>query len=146
MGMNVLGLLLRHPRRPIGWVLFDGSCGFCRSWVLYWADTLRKRGFEVAPLQDTWVRERLALSDDGDLLRDLRVLLDSGGELRGANAYRYVMRRIWWTYPLYLLSVTPLLRHLFDSGYRAFADNRYHFSRSCQLPARDELRNAKSEE
>ena len=135
----------RHDR-PIGWVLFDGSCGFCRSWVLYWADTLRTRGFEIAPLQDTWVRERLALSDEGDLLRDLRVLLDSGGELCGANAYRFVMRRIWWTYPLYLLSVTPLLRRLFDSGYRAFADNRYHFSRSCELPARDELRNAKSEE
>jgi len=130
----------------IGWVLFDGSCGFCSSWVLYWAGTLRQRGFEIAPLQDTWVRARLALSDEGDLLRDLRVLLDSGGELRGANAYRYVMRRIWWAYPLYLLSVTPLLRHLFDSAYRAFADNRYHFSRSCQLPAHDEVSDAKSEE
>ena len=69
---------LTGKRALIGWVLFDGSCGFCRSWVLYWADTLRKRGFEIAPLQDTWVRERLALSDEGDLLRDLRVLLDRG--------------------------------------------------------------------
>ena len=126
--------------------LFDGSCGFCRSWVLDRADTLRKRGFEIAPLQETWVRERLAVSDEDDLLRDLRVLLDGGRDLRGANVYRYVMRRIWWVYPLYLLSVTPVLRHLFDSTYRAFADNRYHFSRSCQLPARDELGHAKSED
>jgi predicted DCC family thiol-disulfide oxidoreductase YuxK len=86
------------------------------------------------------------VSDEDDLLRDLRVLLDGGGDLRGANAYRYVMRRIWWAYPLYLLSVTPLLRHLFDSTYRAFADNRYHFSRSCPLPARDESSRAQSEE
>lgn len=122
--------------RPIGWVLFDGSCGFCRNWVEYWSDTLRKRGFEIAPLQDAWVRERLASPDEEDLLRDLRVLLEHGGELRGAHAYRYVLRRIWWAYPLYVLSVTPLLRHLFDWAYRAFADNRYHFSRSCALPAR----------
>jgi predicted DCC family thiol-disulfide oxidoreductase YuxK len=125
-----------HESRPIGWVLFDGSCGFCRTWVEYWSDTLRKRGFQIAPLQDAWVRERLASPDEEALLRDLRVLLESGRELRGANAYRYVLRRIWWAYPVYLLSVTPLLRHLFDWGYRTFADNRYHFSHSCALPVR----------
>lgn len=129
----------------VGWVLFDGSCGFCRRWVVYWAATLRKRGFEIAPLQEAWVRQRLAPPSEEDLLRDLRVLLESGGELRGADAYRYVMRRIWWAYPFYLLSVTPLLRHLFDAGYRAFADNRYHFSHSCALPARSDS-GAKSEE
>jgi predicted DCC family thiol-disulfide oxidoreductase YuxK len=113
---------------------------------MYWTDTLRKRGFAIAPLQDAWVRERLAPSDEEDLLRDLRVLLDGGRELRGADAYRYVMRRIWWAYPLYLLSVLPLLRHLFDWAYRAFADNRYHFSASCQLPVRDHERGAKPDE
>jgi predicted DCC family thiol-disulfide oxidoreductase YuxK len=46
------------------------------------------------------------------------------------------MRRIWWAYPIYLLSMLPLLRYLFDGAYRAFADNRYHFSRSCELPVR----------
>lgn len=128
--------MARDTSAPIGWVLFDGSCGFCRNWVEYWSDTLRKSGFDIAPLQDAWVRERLASPNEEDLLRDLRVLLESGRELRGADAYRYVMQRIWWTYPLYLVSVTPLLRHLFDRAYRAFADNRYHFSRSCALPAR----------
>ena len=133
-------------RRPIGWVLFDGSCGLCRSWVQYWADTLRRRGFEIAALQEAWARERLGSPDEEDLLRDFRVLLDDGRQLRGADAYRYVMRRIWWAYPLYLLSVTPLLRHLFDWGYRAFADNRYHFSSACTLPARDESSTVESEE
>jgi predicted DCC family thiol-disulfide oxidoreductase YuxK len=137
--------MARNTFAPIGWVLFDGSCGFCRTWVEYWSNTLRKRGLAIAPLQDTWVRERLASPDEEELLRDLRVLLASGHELRGANAYRYVLRRIWWTCPLYLLSVTPLLRHLFDWGYRAFADNRYHFSRSCTLPVRPRGA-AKSEE
>jgi predicted DCC family thiol-disulfide oxidoreductase YuxK len=124
----------RNLSTPLGWVLFDGSCGFCRSWVVYWAGTLRKRGFEIAPLQEKWVRERLGAPAEEDLLLDLRLLLDGGRQLRGAEAYRYVMRRIWWAYPLYLLSIAPILRHLFDWGYRSFADNRYHFSRSCRLP------------
>jgi len=122
---------------PAGWVLFDGSCGICRNVVLYWASTLRKRGFEIAPLQEAWVRERLGSPEEDDLLLDLRLLLDNGRQLRGAAAYRYVMRRIWWSYPLYILSVTPLLRRLFDCVYRSFADNRYHFSRSCSLPHRE---------
>lgn len=125
----------RELSAPLGWVLFDGSCGFCRSWVNYWADTLRTRGFAIAALQDEWVRERLGSPTDEDLLADFRLLLSDGLQIHGADAYRYVMRRIWWAYPIYLLSCVPLLRHLFDWGYRSFADNRYHFSRSCRLPS-----------
>lgn len=120
-----------------GWVLFDGSCGFCRNWVVYWAPTLRRRGFEIAPLQEPWVRERLDTSSEDELLSDFRLLLSDARQLRGAEAYRYLMRRIWWTYPIYLLAVTPILRHVFDWGYRVFADNRYHISRSCRLPDRE---------
>ncbi len=43
------------------------------------------------------------------------------------------MRRIWWAYPLYLLSVAPLLRQAFDWGYRTFAENRYRISGACRL-------------
>ena len=32
-----------------GWVLYDDGCGFCREWVPFWAPTLRKRGFGIAP-------------------------------------------------------------------------------------------------
>lgn len=119
--------------RPIGWVLYDDSCGFCRRWVPFWANMLRKRGFAIAPLQSEWVVQRLNVPQ-GDLLFDLRLLLADGGQVRGADVYRHVMRRIWWAYPLYLLSVAPLLRLVFDRAYRIFANNRYHFSRACRLP------------
>jgi predicted DCC family thiol-disulfide oxidoreductase YuxK len=123
------------PSAPqLGWVLFDGSCGFCRTWVAYWAQTLKRRGFEIAPLQERWVRERLGSLSEDELLSDLRLLLRNGQQVRGADAYRYVMRRIWWAYPIYLLSAAPVLRSLFDWAYRTFADNRYHVSRSCRLP------------
>ncbi len=118
----------------IGWVLYDDSCGFCRRWIPFWADTLRRRGLDIAPLQSAWVVERLNLPPDG-LLSDLRLLLADGRQVRGADVYRYAMRRIWWAFPLYLLSVTPLLSRVFDWGYRTFADNRYHVSHACRLPA-----------
>jgi hypothetical protein len=44
------------------------------------------------------------------------------------------VQHIWWAYPLYLFSVTPGLRRLWDWGYRAFRDNRYHVSAACRLP------------
>ena len=118
---------------PIGFVLYDDSCGFCRRWIPFWETTLRKRGFAIAPLQSDWVVEQLNVSEE-DLLFDLRLLLANGDQVRGADVYRYVMRRIWWSYPLYILSSLPLLRNVFDWGYRTFANNRYRFSRSCQLP------------
>jgi predicted DCC family thiol-disulfide oxidoreductase YuxK len=126
---------------PIGWVLYDDSCGFCRWWVPFWAGALSKRGFAIAPLQSKWVMQRLEMpnDEDADLLIDLRLLLADGSQVRGADVYRYVMRRIWWAYPLYLLSVAPLLRGAFDWGYRTFADNRYRFSRACRLPATAEV-------
>lgn len=119
---------------PIGWVLYDDSCGFCRRWIPFWADTLRKRGFDIAPLQSEWVARRLNAPQE-DLLADLRLLLADGGQVRGADVYRHVMRQIWWAYPLYVLSVAPLFRLVFDWAYRTFANNRYRVSRACRLPS-----------
>ena len=119
-----------------GWVLYDGSCGFCSRWVPFWESTLRKRGFHIAPLQSDWVAGNCNLSQE-ELTSDLRLLLSNGEQLRGAEVYRYLMRRIWWATPVYLLSVLPLLRTLFNAGYRAFADNRYWISRTCHLPGAD---------
>ena len=120
-----------------GWVLYDGDCGFCSRWVPFWEQTLARRGFRIAPLQAEWVAEKFALSQD-KLTADLRLLLASGDSRTGAEVYRYLMRRIWWATPLYLLSQLPILRNLFDAAYRAFADNRYWISRTCHLPVRKE--------
>ena len=57
--------------------------------------------------------ERLKASHE-DLLFDLRLLLADGAQVRGADVYRYLMRRIWWAYPLFLLLAAPLLRNAFD--------------------------------
>jgi len=119
-----------RPFRAI--VLYDDSCGFCRRWIPFWAECLCRRGIDIAPLQSQWVGAALALSDD-ELLTDLRLLLADGRIICGADVYRYVMRRIWWAYPLYLLSIAPVFRAMFDWAYRAFADNRFRFSTACRL-------------
>jgi len=60
-------------------------------------------------------------------------LSDGGRHLAGAGVYRYVMRRLWWAYPLYLLTVTPGRRRVFDRGDRLFADRRLGVSAACGL-------------
>jgi predicted DCC family thiol-disulfide oxidoreductase YuxK len=117
---------------PVGWILYDDSCGFCRRWVPFWERTLQKRGFDIAPLQADWVKAKLQLSE-GDLLQDLRLLLANGQQIQGADTYRYAMKRIWCACPLYLFSIAPLGRNIFDWGYRKFAEHRYKISRACKL-------------
>jgi predicted DCC family thiol-disulfide oxidoreductase YuxK len=116
-----------------GWVLFDAGCGICSRWVPSWEPTLNRLGLAIAPLQSSWVQERTGMTP-GDLLTDIRLLRPDGSLLSGADVYRFVMRRMWWTYPLYLLSEIPGLRGLFDWGYRKFARHRMQISDSCGLP------------
>lgn len=117
------------PAKPGGVVLYDGACGFCSWWVPYWQPTLRRAGFEIAPLQSPRFSGQIDL--DAPESWDLTVLLPGGEKVLGANAYRHVMRRVWWAYPIYLLAITPGLRRVFNRGYAAFAQNRYCVSRAC---------------
>ena len=121
--------------RPIGWILYDETCGICQRWVPFWEAPLRRRGMDVAPLQADWVRERLQM-DDAELMKEIRLLLADGSHLAGGDVYRFAMRRIWWAWPLYLFSITPGLRRIFDWGYRTFAAHRYKVSNACRLPGK----------
>ena len=107
---------MSEHRAGRGWLLYDGGCGMCARWVPYWAPTLARLGLEIAPLQAPWVRDRLPLAPDA-LLSDVRLLLDDGTHLAGADVYRYVMRRLRWAYPGYLVAAAPGLRQIFDASY-----------------------------
>lgn len=127
---------MKHPKtNPAGWILYDDSCGICRRWVPFWERTLQKRGFAIAPLQADWVKEKLQL-DENDLLQDLRLLLATGETIQGADTYRYAMKRIWWAYPIYLFSVAPLGKSIFDWSYRKFATHRHQISSACKMPGK----------
>lgn len=112
--------------------MYDDQCGICRRLSARWADTLRPLGFEMEPLQSDWVAERLKLPPS-ELLSDIRLLLRDGSQRQGADVYRYVMRYIWWAWPIYLLSIVPLAGKAFDYAYRWFAGHRHLISDTCQL-------------
>jgi predicted DCC family thiol-disulfide oxidoreductase YuxK len=123
----------------MGWVLYDDTCGFCREWIPFWGPTLSKRGLDIAPLQAPWVAERIDLPPD-ELVHDIRLLFADGRHIAGAEVYRYAVQHIWWAYPLYLFSITPGLRKLWDWGYGKFRDNRHQFSTACGFAAPEETR------
>lgn len=117
---------------PIGWLLYDDSCGICRRGISFWEAPLRRRGFAVAPLQEPWVRSRLEALDVPPV-DDFHLLLASGSLITGSDAYRFAMRSIWWAYPAYALSLLPGVRSLFDATYRWLARHRHGVSRACGL-------------
>lgn len=124
---------MANNEQLIGWVLYDDACGFCRRWIPYWQGTLRRIGLGIAPLQAPWVAERFSMTQE-ELVHDIRLLFADGRTLAGSAVYRYAVQHIWWAYPLYLFSITPGLRRVWDWGYRTFRDNRHQFSAACDLP------------
>ena len=126
--------MTQAPDDMRGWILYDGSCGFCSKWVPFWSTTLASQDLGFAPLQADWVKDRIDMPEE-ELLSDLRLLLDTGEVISGPDVYRHVMGHAWWLTPLYLLSVIPGLSHLFDWSYRTFANHRYEVSAACRLPA-----------
>jgi hypothetical protein len=93
---------------------------------------LRDLGLDMAPLQSAWVLERTGLPHFV-LLEDLRLLHADGRLTSGVDIYRFVMQRRRWAYPLYLLSVMPVGRQVFDWAYRAFARHRLQVSALCRI-------------
>jgi predicted DCC family thiol-disulfide oxidoreductase YuxK len=120
---------------PKGWILYDGACGVCSHWVARFRTTLGRLGLGIAPLQSAWVQERTGLQADF-LATDLRLLHADGEITSGPDVYRYVMRRVWWAYPLFVISSLPGLKHVFNLSYRTFARHRLQISSSCGLTPR----------
>jgi len=87
-------------------------------------------GASASPrFRSAWLRDHPALSKI-ELLDDLRLLLEDGRHIQGEDVYRYLMRRVWWAWPLYLFSIAPVTKSLFGWGYRTIAKNRYRFSKA----------------
>lgn len=86
----------------------------------------------LAPLQESWVAEELKLPV-ADTVADFRLFLATGEKFAGADVYRQIFKRIWWCWPIYLLSVLPGFSYLFSLAYATFRDNRGRLSKACRL-------------
>jgi predicted DCC family thiol-disulfide oxidoreductase YuxK len=121
----------------VGWILYDGGCGFCYRWVHLWKKVVEKRGLALSDLQ-TALAEGLLEIPKEQLLDDIRVLTVSGESKIGADAYLFVAKRIWWAWPLYAIFRLPGFNRIFWSGYRWFNRNRYRVSKYCPMPQASE--------
>ena len=124
-----------HPlndENPKGWVLYDGLCGFCAWWIPYWKGAINKAGYDVTPLQTKWVKQKFGLGQE-ELNKDIRLLLNDGTLINGADAYIYGMKQVWWSSPFGYLLGLPLLRQITWKIYKIFNRNRFLVSKICRL-------------
>lgn len=122
----------RHAR---GWFFFDAECGFCTHIARWLAPILRRRGMDVAPLQDPRVRALLGLSRS-DLMREMRVVMAGGTHSGGADAAVALAREIWWAQPLVWLAKVPGMMGLLRRAYHWIAARRNCGAETCTALAR----------
>lgn len=125
----------KHSRQ--NWVLYDGECGICMTLINGFQGLFQHYRFEPLPLQTDWVKERLGYSSDEqkqELLKEMRVLTETGQVYGGADAILYIARSIWWAYPFYLVSFLPGIKPLLRKTYKEIAARRHCNSEHCTLP------------
>jgi predicted DCC family thiol-disulfide oxidoreductase YuxK len=115
------------------WILYDGKCGFCSRWVHLWKKTVEPRGFVLKDLQSAHAEGMLEMPPE-NLLDDILILTRQNKLERGADAYLFVARQIWWAWPFYALFSLPGFHWILWQGYRWFNRNRYVVSRHCPIP------------
>lgn len=124
------------PERAVdaapAWVLYDGDCAFCREGARRFQTVLEHHGFKLAPLQTPWVRARFGLDADAPPA-EMMVLLPDGRAWGGADGVVQIARRVWWTWPLYLISRLPGMMILFRAIYRWVAARRYCGNGACAM-------------
>ena len=124
-----------HPlsdEAPRGWVLYDGFCGFCSWWIPLWKKTIQKTGYDIAPVQAKWVNQKLGLKE-AELNNDIRLLLNDGTLINGADAYIYGMKKVWWSFPIGWILGLPVVRGLTWKFYKVFNRNRFLVSKICKF-------------
>lgn len=111
-------------------VIFDGHCSFCRGQVGWLARLDRGGRLAFLSLHDPAVARQYPDLHHDSLMQEMYVVDRSGRRHRGAEALRYLSRRVpqlWWLAPLLHI---PLSLPVWHWCYRQFARRRYLFGRT----------------
>jgi len=111
------------PAKPL--LVYDGDCGFCRTWVARWRRTVGPR---VDYEQFQTVAARFPTIQRSRFRRALQLILPDGEVFEGAEAVFRTLalapgrprRRRW----LAVYQNVPGARPVFECGYRWVADHR----------------------
>ncbi len=117
-----------------GQVLYDASCSLCIRLARRFRGVLRRRRVELRPLQTPGTAGTLGIGAE-DLLREMRFVTDKGEVFGGADAIAQLARRIWWAWPLFVVSRLPGLQRAMAFGYRWVAGRRSCASGACPRPS-----------
>ncbi len=120
--------------RLAGWVYYDAECGLCAAGVARWGGLWARRGFRWLPLQTPGAAGRLGLTETA-LREEMRLLLPDGQLRSGAQAWAFLLRSVWWLWPLGVLLTAPGLNRLSRLGYRWIANHRHCWSGACSTGA-----------
>jgi predicted DCC family thiol-disulfide oxidoreductase YuxK len=108
------------------WMLYDADCAFCVMLARLIEESLARRGVGIKPLQDAWSRVRLAGFGVAPehIPDEVRVITADDRLIGGGDAFVYLARKIWWTWPLWLFSKLPGGLALIRVAYRFVAKHR----------------------
>jgi predicted DCC family thiol-disulfide oxidoreductase YuxK len=116
--------------RPDGEVvLYDGHCRICTTGVRQLArwDTPGRLAF--VSLHDPLVAERYPELSYDALMRDMYLIDRQGHAHRGAEAFRYLSRKLPWLWPLAPVLNLPGTMPIWQWMYRQIANRRYRFGK-----------------
>jgi predicted DCC family thiol-disulfide oxidoreductase YuxK len=113
---------------PTDIVLFDGQCGVCRAAarLLKLIDVGGR--ISLISLHDRSVANRFFAVDNARMMREMLVVDRFDRHYWGADAARYLSRRLPVLWPLMPILHMPGTRRLREFLYRKFATNRYRIS------------------
>lgn len=118
-----------------GEIFFDAECPFCAGAVRQIGGIFKQRAFQWVPMQTSGTAGRLKITDT-DLRAEMKLLRSDGTLLGGIDAWIYLLRSVWWLWPLGVSLQLPGIHSLACAAYRWLARNRYCFGGRCAHPIR----------
>ena len=118
-----------HPNRDT--VLYDGQCRFCRSQIalLRWFDL--RGSLDFTSLHEPSVAREFPEIPPEELHRQMYVVDPRGRARGGADAVRYLSRRLVLLWPLALLLHIPGTLPIWQGLYAFIARHRLKIAGSC---------------
>jgi len=111
-------------------IFYDAECRLCRAGANRLKGVLARRQMELVPLQSPGTSTLLGVRED-QLLVEMRLRLRDGRVFGGATAVVEIARRIWWAYPLWVVSRIPGAMRPMNAMYRWVARNRSCLNDAC---------------
>lgn len=118
-----------HPDRDT--VLYDGQCRFCRSQIAILRRCDLSGSLQFTSLHDTSVAADFPELSYDDLLEQMYVVSRAGQARGGAEAVRYLSRKLPLLWPLAVLLHVPGSLPLWKALYRSIARHRLKIAGSC---------------